>query len=106
MMACAPASRRQLFLAAGGAALSGACGRARRRRPGRLPIFSVRGGYPRPAKSPGGSEVWIMSALFEPLLQPHPETATPIAGLATHYSVDGTARGTRSTCAGIRRRKG
>ena len=45
-----------------------------------------------PAKSPGGSEVWIMSALFEPLLQPHPETATPIAGLATHYSVerDGT----------------
>ena len=33
-----------------------------------------------------------MSALFEPLLQPHPETVAPMAGLATHYKVerDGT----------------
>ena len=97
MMMCAPASRRQLFLAAAaGAAFSGACGRARRRQPGRLTyLLPTEPDTLDPAKSPGGSEVWIMSALFEPLLQPHPETAAPIAGLATHYKVE--RGGTRYT---------
>ena len=41
-----------------------------------------------PAKSPGGSEVWIFNALFEPLLQQHPVRQAPLAGLVTHYKVD------------------
>ena len=38
-----------------------------------------------PTQSP---ESWILSALFEPLVEPHPETMTPIAGLATHYRIE------------------
>src|SRR5258706_5847086 len=89
-MMCAPPSRRQLFVAA--AAFSGACSRTRRQ-PGRLTyLLPTEPDTLDPAKSPGGSEVWMMAALFEPLLQPHPETAAPMAGLATHYKVerDGT----------------
>jgi len=97
MMMCAPPSRRQLFLAtAAGAAFSGACGRARRRPSGRLTyLLPTEPDTLDPAKSPGGSEVWLISALFEPLIQPHPETAAPIAGLATHYKVE--RGGTRYT---------
>jgi oligopeptide transport system substrate-binding protein len=32
--------------------------------------------------------VWIIGALFEPLIQLHPETMEPIAGLATHYKIE------------------
>jgi hypothetical protein len=48
-----------------------------------------------PALSPGGAETWIISALFEPLIQPHPQTMAPMAGLATHYKID--RDGTRYT---------
>ena len=86
MMTCAPQSRRELLRAtATGAAFAGACARPQKR-PGWLTYLL--GGEPDtldPAKSPGGSETWVMSALFEPLLQAHPETMTPMAGLATHY---------------------
>jgi len=90
---CAPPSRRDVFLAAG-AALTGC--RTAGRHPGRL-TYLLRGEpYTLdPAKSPGGSEGWILPALFEPLLQQHPETTEPIAGLVTHYQVDGS--GTRYT---------
>lgn len=81
--------RRRVFYAGLTAALlAGACGTARRR-PGRL-TYLLRG-EPwtlDPALSPGGSELWIMSALFEPLIQPHPETMAPMAGLATHYKIE------------------
>ena len=65
-----------------------ACGRVPRQ-PGRL-TYLLRG-EPwtlDPALSPGGAEYWIISALFEPLLQPHPQTMTPMAGLATHYKIE------------------
>ena len=29
-----------------------------------------------------------MAALFEPLIQPHPQTMAPMAGLATHYKIE------------------
>jgi oligopeptide transport system substrate-binding protein len=45
-----------------------------------------------PVQSP---EAWILSALFEPLIQPHPETMAPMAGLATHYLIENG--GTRYT---------
>jgi oligopeptide transport system substrate-binding protein len=85
----APPSRRDvLFASAAGAvfALSG-CNTARRH-PGRL-TYLLRGEpYTLdPAKSPGGGESWILSALLEPLLEQHPETTEPIAGLATHYLI-------------------
>lgn len=41
-----------------------------------------------PAKSPGSGEAWIFAAFFEPLLQAHPQTLEPMAGLATHYKVE------------------
>src|SRR5882724_10798906 len=89
-MLCAPPSRRELFAAA--AAFSGGCGRTRRQ-PGRLTYLLRTEPYTfDPAKAPGGGETWILSALFEPLLQAHPQTMAPTAGLATHYKVerDGT----------------
>jgi len=93
MTTSAPASRRNLLVTAGiGAVLASAC-RGTRKRPGRL-TYLLRG-EPwtlDPALSPGGSELWIMWALFEPLVQPHPQTMSPMAGLATHYRIerDGT----------------
>ncbi len=92
-----PPSRRDLLRAsAAGAAfgLSG-CG-ASHRRPGRL-IYLLRDEpYTLdPAKSPGAAETWILSALFEPLLEQHPVTTAPIAGLVTHYLIN--AAGTRYT---------
>ena len=47
------------------------------------------------AKCSGGAEGWIICALFEPLIQPHPQTMAPIAGVATNYEVD--RGGTRYT---------
>jgi oligopeptide transport system substrate-binding protein len=96
MTRLSPASRRHLLVSAAlGGILASACGRARRR-PGRL-TYLLRG-EPwtlDPALSAGGSETWIMSALFEPLIQPHPQTMTPMAGLVTHYKVE--CDGTRYT---------
>ncbi len=89
-MMCAPPSRRQLFVAAAG--FSGACARTRRQS-GRLTYLLRTEPYTfDPAKAPGGGEFWILSALFEPLLQPHPQTMAPTAGLATHCKIerDGT----------------
>jgi oligopeptide transport system substrate-binding protein len=99
MTPCAAPSRRDVVLAAAAAAgaafsLSG-CGTAHRR-PDCL-TYLLRGEpYTLdPARSAGGAEGWILSALLEPLLEQHPETTEPIAGLATHYLVDG--KGTRFT---------
>jgi oligopeptide transport system substrate-binding protein len=93
MMMCAPPSRRELFVAA--AAFSGACGRARRQSDRLTYLLPYEPDTLDPAKTPGGSEIWMMSALFEPLLQPHPETAALMAGLATHFKVE--RGGTRYT---------
>lgn len=96
MTRCAPASRRNLLLtAATGVLLASACGKARRKS-GRL-VYLLRSEPATldPAMAPGGSELWIISALFEPLLQPHPETMAPMAGLATHYKIE--RKGTRYT---------
>ena len=38
-----------------------------------------------PAKSAGGTEFWVIPALFEGLTQHHPERPEPMAALATHY---------------------
>jgi ABC-type transport system substrate-binding protein len=88
MMPYVRSSRRRLFLAAAAGAIAGGCGKMRRR-PGRL-TYLLRN-EPNtfdPAKSPGGGELWIFAALFEPLLQAHPQTLEPMAGLATHYKVE------------------
>jgi oligopeptide transport system substrate-binding protein len=85
--------RRHVFYAGLAATLlAGACGTSRRRS-GRLTyLLRLEPNTLDPAKAPGGSELWIISALFEPLLQPHPITMAPMAGLATHYNIerDGT----------------
>jgi ABC-type transport system substrate-binding protein len=90
MTPCAEPLQRRVFLAgAAGAAFTSGCEPARQR-PDRLRYLLRRDIYTvDPAKSP---EDWIMSALFEPLFQPHPVTMAPIAGLATHYEIerDGT----------------
>ena len=89
-MRVSPGLSRRRTLCAGvtAALLAGACGRPRQRQD-RL-TYLVRGESSTldPAKAPGGRELWIMSALFEPLLQPHPQTMAPIAGLATHYHME------------------
>jgi ABC-type transport system substrate-binding protein len=48
-----------------------------------------------PAKCFGGSEVSIMAAILEPLIRTHPETMSPIAGMAPSYKVE--REGTRYT---------
>ena len=40
-----------------------------------------------PAKSWGSWEFYVIPALFEGLVQPHPELPQPMAALATHYEV-------------------
>jgi oligopeptide transport system substrate-binding protein len=92
---CAVYSRRRLLLTAAAAATSAACGRARRKSGSLTYLLPTEPDTLDPSKSPGGSEVVIMSALFEPLLQPDPETMAPVAGLATHYKVE--REGTRYT---------
>ena len=96
MMQTVDATRRDMLgTAAGCAMLASGCGTARRK-PGwityllRMPPNTLD-----PAKAPGGSENWIINTLFEPLLQQHPVTQAPIAGLATHYKAD--RDGTRYT---------
>ena len=87
-------SRRFLLTAVAGAAFA-ACGPARRQSGSLTYLLSTEPDTLDPSKTPGGSEVTIMSALFEPLLQPDPETMAPVAGLATHYKVE--REGTRYT---------
>jgi len=41
-----------------------------------------------PAKSTTSTEFWVIPALFEGLIQYHPELPTPMAALATHYEVN------------------
>lgn len=83
------ASRRNMLRGVAACAiLAGACGTARRRPDWITYLLRMPPGTLDPAKSPGGSEVWIINALFEPLLQQHPVTQQPIAGLVTHYKVD------------------
>jgi ABC-type oligopeptide transport system substrate-binding subunit len=86
-------SRREAFLAAAvGVAVTSGCGREARH-PERLRYLLRRDiNSVDPVRSP---EVWVMSALFEPLVQPHPETTEPIAGLATHCLIENG--GTRYT---------
>jgi ABC-type oligopeptide transport system substrate-binding subunit len=43
-----------------------------------------------PGKTTGGWEAWIIPAMFEGLTNYHPRTAQPMAGLATHYEVNGS----------------
>jgi len=85
-------SRRDLFLTAvAGAAFNG-CG-TETHHPRRLRYLMRRDiNTVDPVQSP---EACILSALFEPLIQPHPETMQPMAGLATHYLIEND--GTRYT---------
>lgn len=88
-------SRRDMFGAAAACAmLSSGCGTARRKLGWITYLLRMPPGTLDPAKS-DGSEGWIIKALFEPLLQQHPVSQAPIAGLATHYKVD--RDGTRYT---------
>src|SRR3954451_9563409 len=92
MTAAAEPSRTEAIAETAATAATTGC-RSNERRPGRLRYLLRRDITTfDPAKSP---EVWIMAALFEPLIQPHPETMEPMAGLATHYVVD--RNGTRYT---------
>ena len=81
--------RRRIFSAGLAATLlAAACGSVRRQS-GRLTYLLRREPDTLdPAKTPGGSEGWIIPALFEPLLEAHPVTMAPMAGLATHFKVD------------------
>jgi oligopeptide transport system substrate-binding protein len=92
---CAVSSRRRLLLTAAASAAFASCSRARRQSGSLCYLLPAEPDTLDPAKSAGGSEVTIMSALFEPLLQPDPETMAPVAGLATHYKVE--RGGTRYT---------
>ena len=92
---CAVWSRRRLLLTAAASAAFAACSRARRQSGSLCYLLPNEPDTLDPCKSAGGSEVTIMSALFEPLLQPDPETMAPVAGLATHYKVE--RGGTRYT---------
>ncbi|MFN0101159.1 MAG: peptide ABC transporter substrate-binding protein, partial [Bryobacteraceae bacterium] len=89
MMQTVDSSRRDIL---GGVAACGmiatACGQARRKPNWITYLLRMPPGTLDPAKSGGGSESWIINALFEPLLQQHPVTQEPIAGLVTHYKVD------------------
>ena len=86
-MTASPPSRRQMLAGAVTAAFTSGCGR---QRANRSLTYVVRGEPTSfdPAKSLGGGEALMFSALFEPLLEPHPETMEPMAGLATHYKVN------------------
>src|SRR5690242_16555995 len=80
--------RRHVFYAGLAATLFASACDTLRRRAGRLTyLLRLEPNTLDPAKAPGGSELWIISALFEPLLQPHPVTMAPMAGLATHYKI-------------------
>src|SRR4051794_31990044 len=93
MMPCVEPLQRRSFLAgAAGTAFTTGC-RTAKSHPGRLRYLLRRDvNTLDPARSP---EDWIMAALFEPLVQAHPDTMEPIAGLATHYVIE--RRGTRYT---------
>ena len=89
MMSCAPSSRRHFLLAAGaGAVFASACRGRDRRRPGWLSYILRSAPYTLDPATAVGSDVWIIFALFEPLIGAHPETMAPIAGLATHYKIE------------------
>src|SRR5437764_12299364 len=45
-----------------------------------------------PAKSFGSWEFYVIPALFEGLVQPHPELPQPMAALATHYQTSRDGR--------------
>jgi oligopeptide transport system substrate-binding protein len=93
MNPCLEPVQRRVFLAgAAGAAFTTGCGTAGRN-PGRLRYLLRRDILTLdPAKS---AESWLLAALYEPLIQLHPETMAPMAGLVTHYCVD--RDGTRYT---------
>jgi len=87
-----PVQRRTFLAGAAGAAFTTGC-RIAQRHPGRLRYLLRRDiNTFDPAKS---AESWLLAALYEPLIQAHPETMAPMAGLATHYLVD--RGGTRYT---------
>lgn len=92
----APISRRDAFLVtAAGAALTSGCSRSERRSRWLNYLLGMEPVSLDPAKCVGGSEVSIMAAIYEPLIRLHPETMTPMAGLAISYKVE--CGGTRYT---------
>jgi ABC-type oligopeptide transport system substrate-binding subunit len=90
MTSCVASSRRDLFLAATlGAVFNSGCG-TEPRNPRRLRYLMRRNiDMFDPMQSP---ESFILSALFEPLVEQHPETMEPIAGLATHYRIEDSGK--------------
>lgn len=92
----APPSRRDVLLAsAAGAVFNSGCSRLERSSGWLHYLLGMEPSSLDPAKCFGGSEVSIMAAIFEPLIRMHPETMSPIAGLATNYKVE--REGTRYT---------
>jgi oligopeptide transport system substrate-binding protein len=85
-------SRRGVLSAAAAAAFSSACSSSQRHASRLTYLLRTEPTSFDPAKALGGGELWVFAALFEPLLQPHPETMEPIAGLATHYRVSADGR--------------
>jgi oligopeptide transport system substrate-binding protein len=81
----APSRRDVIWAAATGAALNSGCG-TNERHPGRLRYLLRR--FINTIDPVTSAEDWLLAALFEPLVQAHPETMQPIAGLATHYLVE------------------
>ena len=80
----APSRRDVVLAAAAGATLTGC--RTEARHPERLRYLLRRhiNSFD-PTQSP---ESWMLCSLYEPLVQPHPETMQPFAGLATHFLVE------------------
>jgi oligopeptide transport system substrate-binding protein len=96
MTSCVAPSRRDWLVGtAAAAALPSGCSRSPRHEGWLNYLLGTEPNTLDPALCFGGTEICIMAAIFEPLIQPHPETMQPMAGLATHYSVD--RGGTRYT---------
>ena len=93
---CVAPSRRDLIVGAtAAAAFTGACARPERRSGWLNYLLGLEPDTLDPARCAGGTEICIMAAIFEPLVQPHPENMSPMAGVATNYKVD--RGGTRYT---------
>src|SRR5689334_170429 len=96
MTACTEPSRRELIVGATAAgAVAGGCAPSQAKS-GRLNyLLGIEPTTLDPAVCFGSTEICIMAAIFEPLVEPHPETMQPMAGLATHYTLE--RGGTRYT---------
>ena len=96
MTPCAVPSRRDWIAGAtAAAAFSSGCARSPRPQGWLNYLLGMQPNTLDPALCLGATEICIMAAIFGPLIEPHPETMQPMAGLATHYSLD--RAGTRYT---------